>query len=108
MGLYTWVSKYCCDEELQFQSKSHPTEEWGEMDLDNIPVEVARDINGDTKECPHCLRRYTIQRKERRFDTVPMEISCDNEDEVGRNEEEEKEDSTEKRLARLEKQLGLK
>lgn len=107
MGVYTWVSKYCCGEELQFQSKSHPGKEWGEIDLDAVPVEVVRDIDGDTQECPHCLRVYRIQKKPRDYQAIPMEVVCDNEDSVSREEDEE-DDTTERRLARLEKQLGLK
>lgn len=105
MGVYVWVSKYCCNEELQFQSKSHPTKEYGEVDAACVPLDMARHIAGDTVECPHCMRTYTIKYKERDYETVPMEIVCDNEDEVGNREEE---DDTEERLQRVEKQLGLR
>jgi hypothetical protein len=111
MGLYVWVPKICCGEELQFQSKSHPTEEWGEVDLDSVPLEVARDITGDTQECPHCLRIWRIRTATHIFNTVPMEIRCENEDEVGQRESESDEDegeSTEDRLKAIERQLGLR
>jgi hypothetical protein len=109
MGLYTWVSQYCCGEELQFQSKSHPTKEWGEMELDAIPVEVARNIKGDTQTCGLCGAVYEIKTVERSFDTVPMEIvkvragETEEEDEV----DDEKE-ALHKRLSRIEKELGIR
>lgn len=74
MGVYTWVPKYCCGEELQFQSKSHPTEEWGPIDIDKVPLDVANDIKNDVQWCPHCNTRYTIRIKPRSMETVEMEI----------------------------------
>jgi hypothetical protein len=115
MGVYTWVSKYCCDEELDFQSKSHPTQDWGAVDIDSVPVEMARDIENDVKECPHCGRRYRIQVRPRNYETVPMEIVCENEDEIVEPDEiEEMEESNEaqddlgRRITKLYRNIGVK
>lgn len=75
MGLYTWISKYCCGEELQFQSKSGP-KEWGEWDIDMVPFDVADDIDGDTQSCSVCGKVYKIQRSKIPYGVVPMEIVC--------------------------------
>lgn len=106
MGVYTWVGKMCCDKELQFQGNGGP-KEYGEYDVDAVPYDVAQNIDGDTQECPHCMRRYTIQRKKEDYKTVPMEIVCDNEDEISGQQEQE-DDEMEERLQRIERQLGLK
>jgi hypothetical protein len=120
MGVYVWVSKYCCNEELQFQSKSHPDREYGDVDADSVPVQMAKDIDGDRQECPHCLRVYRIKVKDRDYATVPMEIVCENEGEVGLREDyiskkeehsyddETEEDSTEDRLKEIERHLGIR
>lgn len=80
MGVYVWVSKYCCDEELQFQSKSHPTQEYGTVDIDAVPVQMAKRLDGELQCCPVCSKVYRIQIKPRDYETVAMEIVVEREE----------------------------
>lgn len=105
MGLYTWVSQYCCNQELQFQSKAGP-KEWGEWELSEVPKDVANDINGDTQTCGECGARYEIRKVLRERDTVPMEIVCI--DKGRQEDEDEDEESLGDRLSRIEKELGIR
>lgn len=55
MGCFDSVSIRCpnCGAKVEFQSKAGACRFY-EYDEDEVPIEVAADINGDTEKCPKC------------------------------------------------------
>ena len=71
MGMFDSVIHDCpnCSERIEWQSKA------GECLLstfpsENVPIAIAKEINGDVETCPGCGRRYKIT-----VDGVPDKIS---------------------------------
>lgn len=75
MGLYTWVAHECtCGERIEFQSKVSNKKDWGDWDTCWVPVDVAKDIEGDIKTCPKCDRNWVIRYDPLDVGYVPMVI----------------------------------
>lgn len=76
MGLFTWVDRDCaCGEgTIEFQSKACQEFESGRHHLDHVPVEVAKDINGQEVRCYYCGRAYKVIVRGPNLSTIPMEI----------------------------------
>lgn len=72
MGLFTWVEHGCeCGKRVEWQSKAHPFEEYGRLDINHVEVKVAKDIAGDVQTC-ECGKHYRIEIAPRDVEFVPM------------------------------------
>lgn len=62
MGMFDSVVATCpkCGCEIEFQSKAG-TCNLNRFQLDEVPVEIASNINGELRECENCGEMYRIQ-----------------------------------------------
>lgn len=74
MGLYSRIEHQCeCGEWLEFQTKCGP-EEYGIYCIDRVPIEAARDLDGDMVYCKLCETTYEIKVSPMNIGTVQMEV----------------------------------
>lgn len=75
MGLFTFVRHQCeCGSSVEFQSKACKEMEYGEHDIEAVPVEVAKDIAGDVEKCFNCGKQYQIKVSPRDISDVSMKV----------------------------------
>jgi len=74
VGVYSWVEHQCtCGGRVQFQTGCGP-KEYGSYPVEQVPLEVARDVAEKIAKCERCEKNYQIIIAPRDIATVPMKV----------------------------------
>ncbi len=73
MGLFDYIHVTCpkCDDQMVTQSKAGPCA-MRDFSPDSVPIEIAKDVEGETIHCETCDRSYIIVVDRTTPETVPI------------------------------------